>query len=322
MIAKRSKAIFQLKVSLRDIEPEIWRSVQVPEDTKLPRLHRILQLLFNWEDYHLHDFIAGQRVYSVPDSDDAFNERKVSDERLVPLNRIVARVGDTFEYVYDFGDDWRHGILLEAILLPEADASYPRCVGGARNRPPEDAGGPGGYADYLEALADPEHEEHGNMLAWRGAFDPEAFSIDSVNASLKRTFQRRAPAKRAAATVADHEVEELKNLMLAALQGHPTPDVPTKRVAPGTALPLELTDRERELVLKHSFAPDELTRQLRVFPQPGQPVVVRYTLDDLDDLAGYVASESNHAKDRKLRKEWERIYVKIAAILESHTDEE
>ncbi|HZY73711.1 MAG TPA: plasmid pRiA4b ORF-3 family protein [Edaphobacter sp.] len=105
MTTKKVKAIFQLKVSLRDIEPSIWRSVQVAEDTKLPRLHRVLQLLFNWEDYHLHDFIVGRRVYSVPDPDDAFNERKVIDERHVPLNRIVDRVGDSFEYVYDFGDD-------------------------------------------------------------------------------------------------------------------------------------------------------------------------------------------------------------------------
>lgn len=105
MTTKKVKAIFQLKVTLRDIEPPIWRSVQVAEDTKLPRLHRILQLLFNWEDYHLHDFIVGRRVYSVPDADDAFNERKVIDEKPVPLNRIVDRVGDGFEYVYDFGDN-------------------------------------------------------------------------------------------------------------------------------------------------------------------------------------------------------------------------
>jgi hypothetical protein len=87
-------------------------------------------------------------------------------------------------------------------------------------------------------------------------------------------------------------------------------------------LPLELTDHERELILKHSFASDDLTRQLRVVPQPGEPAVPRYTLDDLDDLASYVASESNHAKNRKLHKEWEGIYIKIAAILESYTDEQ
>ena len=193
-----ARNIFQLKVSLRDIEPPIWRRIQLAEDTKLPRLHGILQLLFNWEDYHLHDFIAGRRVYSVPDPDDAFNERTVSDERLVPLNRILKRVGETFSYNYDFGDDWQHDILLEAILLPEPEAFYPRCIAGERNGPPEDVGGPAGYAGYLEALADPDHEEHENWLTWRGRFDAEDFSLDRINASLKRAFHRRAPAKKTA----------------------------------------------------------------------------------------------------------------------------
>lgn len=198
MSTKKTKAVFQLKVRLRDIEPPVWRRVQVSEDTKLPRLHRILQLLFNWEDYHLHDFVVGRRVYSVPDPEDAFDERKVLDERLVPLNRIADHVGKTFVYAYDFGDGWQHDILLEAILLPEPDGFYPRCIAGARNGPPEDAGGPSGYADYLDALGDPEHEEHENMLAWRGPFDSEDFSLDRINASLKRTFHRRLALKRVA----------------------------------------------------------------------------------------------------------------------------
>ncbi len=322
MSTKKAKPIFQLKISLRDIEPPIWRRVQVPEDTKLPRLHRIVQILFNWEDYHLHDFIAGRRVYSVPDPDDAFNERTVVDERGVPISWITKRVGDTFEYVYDFGDDWHHEILLEAILLPEPASFYPRCIDGARNAPPEDAGGAGGYVDYLEALADPQHDEHENLLAWRGPFDPEAFSIDAINASLKRAFQRRAAQRKATKGTGNNpSADQLMKVVLAALDSKVGVDVPRKRVAPGTTLPLELTDRERELVIEHSFAPDELTGPLRIVPPPGKPAVVRYTLQDLDELAGYVASESNHATDRKLHKEWEGIYVKIAALLEAYTDE-
>ena len=323
MGSKKAKAIFQLKVSLRDIEPPVWRRIQVWEDTRLPQLHRILQSLFNWEDYHLHDFVVGRRVYSVPHEDDALNERKVVDERRVPLNRIVDHVGDAFEYAHDFGDDWQHDILLEAILLPETEAFYPRCIAGARNGPPEDAGGPGGYGDYVEALADPEHEEHENMLAWRGPFDPEAFPLDEINASLSRSLNRRVASKRAALVASSSpDVDHLTKFMLAALRGEPTPEVPKMRIAPGTTLPLELSDRERELILKHSFAPDELTTMLRIVPPPGAPCVVRYTLDDLDELAGYVASESKHAMDRKLHKEWEAIYVRIAVILESYTDEE
>jgi len=321
MKANKTRAIFQLHVRLRDIEPAIWRRLQVWEDTKLPQLHRILQMLFNWEDYHLHDFVVGRRVHSVPDPDFAFDDRKVIDEKGVPLNRLVDRVGDTLVYAYDFGDNWQHDILLEAIVLPEPERFYPRCIGGARNGPPEDAGGPHGYANYIEALAEPEHEEHEDMLAWRGPFNPEEFSVDRVNAALERTFYRPPPAKRAVqAEKPNPEVEQLAKFVLAALHGGPTQDVPRKRIAPGTTLTLELTDRERDLILKHSFAEEDLTRKLRVVPPPGQPAVVRYTLSELDDLAGYVASESNHAKDRKLRKEWEALYVKIAALLESYTD--
>ena len=250
MNAKKVRAVFQLQVRLRDIEPVIWRRILVWEDTKLPQLHRVFQMLFNWEDYHLHDFVVGRRVYSVPDPDDDLNERKVIDEKGVPLNRIVDRVGDTFVYAYDFGDDWQHEVPLEAILLPEPDTFYPRCIAGGRNGPPEDSGGPGGYADYLEALSDPDHEEHENMLARRGPFDPEEFLLDRINASMKRTFYRRPAAKRAAPTgKSNSEVDRLAKFMLTALQGGPTPDVPKKRIAPGTALPLELTDRERDLIL-------------------------------------------------------------------------
>lgn len=321
-------AIYQLKVSIRDIEPLIWRRIQVSEDTKLPRLHRILQMLLNWEDYHLHEFVVGRRVYSVPDPDDELYERKVLDEKTVPLNHVVQRVGDAFEYHYDFGDNWRHEILLESILLAEPDVFYPRCIAGARNGPPEDAGGPFGYARYLEALADPDHEEHEDMLAWRGPFDPETFSIESINAAVKRSFYRRPPnsklrvtERQTAPPADDPAVAKLTETMQALLRGNAIAEVARKRVAPGTKLPLELTDRECDLILKHSFAPGELTARLRVAPQPGKSSVVRYTLDELDDLAGCVASESNHAKDRKLHKEWERIYLKIAAIMESYTDE-
>ncbi len=196
MAKKRITAIFQLRVSLREIEPPVWRSIQLSEDTTLARLHRILQLLFNWEDYHLHDFKAGGCTFSVPNPEDAFYGREVIDERLVPLNQVVDRVGDAFEYVYDFGDDWIHDILLEAILLPSPDVLYPRCIAGARNGPPEDSGGPYTYSDDQRMLADPENAEDEEKLAWYGDFDPEAFSVDAINASLNKTFHRRAAAKK------------------------------------------------------------------------------------------------------------------------------
>ena len=84
---------------------------------------------------------------------------------------------------------------------------------------------------------------------------------------------------------------------------------------------MELSERERELILKHTFADDELTGRLRIVPTPGEPPVYRFTLDDLDELAGYVAAEANHARDKRIEKELLRLYARMAAVLESYTDE-
>ena len=148
-----------------------------------------------WEDYHLHEFVIGRRVYSVPDPDDAMNERKVFDESRVQLGEVVPRVGTEFAYLYDFGDSWEHDLILEAILMPETTAQYPTCIGGKRRTPPEDVGGVAGYEEYLAVLADPESEEHGDMLQWRGPFDPEAFEMVKVNQGLGKKFRPRKMAK-------------------------------------------------------------------------------------------------------------------------------
>ena len=191
----KSRALYQLKVTLRDIHPPIWRRIQVWEDTTLAQLHTILQIVMGWEDYHLHEFLIGRRLYSVPDPDDIMYERKVVDESHVPLGEVVSRVGTEFAYLYDFGDSWEHDLLLETILLPETTAQYPTCIGGERRTPPEDVGGIPGYEEYLAVLADPEHEEHGNMLQWRGPFDPESFAPDQVNQGLRKKFRSRKMAK-------------------------------------------------------------------------------------------------------------------------------
>lgn len=196
MSTKKRRSVCQLDVRLRGIEPPIWRRIQVWEDTKLPQLHRIFQMLFLWEDCHLHEFVVGRSVYTVPDPEDDSNRRRHIDERGVPLNRIAERAGDTFTYVYDFGDNWWHDVLLEAMLLPEPDTFYPRCVAGARSGPPEDVGGVSGYAHYLEALANPGHDQHESLLGWRGPFDPEEFSRARINAALKRAFFRRPAVPR------------------------------------------------------------------------------------------------------------------------------
>jgi Plasmid pRiA4b ORF-3-like protein len=326
MTGKKKRALCQLKVTLRDIHPPIWRRIQLWEDATLAQLHRILQIVVGWEDYHLHEFVIGGRVYSVPDPDDDLYERKVIDERRQRLRAVAPRVGTPFEYVYDFGDNWRHDLLLEATVVSEPGAQYPCCLTGERSAPPEDVGGPSGYQDYLEAMADPEHKEHENMLAWRGPFDPESFSLAAVNQQLQKKFRpvRKTVAVPASSRpkTATEQAQDSALHTLSSLTASGIPPEDRKRIRPDEKVPLELSDHERELILNHSFADEELTGPLRIVPRPGAPLVYRFTLDDWDELAGYVAAEANHAKDKKLQKEWDGLYARIAALLESYTDEE
>lgn len=178
------QAIYQLKVTLKDITPPIWRRLEVPSEITLYRLHQVLQIAFGWWDAHLHQFIAHGAYYGEPDPE---LEMDVVSERSTRLHSIARKVKDRFIYEYDFGDSWEHDLVLEAILTPEPGVKYPRCLAGKRHRPPEDVGGPRGYQEFLAAIRDQDHPEHEEYLEWAGgSFDPEAFDLAEVNRGLKR----------------------------------------------------------------------------------------------------------------------------------------
>ena len=99
---------------------------------------------------------------------------------------MIANAGEGFVYEYDFGDGWRHEILFEGFVSVDPKAKYPQCVQGARACPPEDCGGPWGYADYLAAIVDPQHERHEELLEWRGPFDPEEFDAKKATREMKK----------------------------------------------------------------------------------------------------------------------------------------
>ncbi len=175
--------IYQLKITLKDSRPSIWRRFQVRSDIPLAKLHRIIQEVMGWFDGHLHQFIVGQIYYGIPSREDI---SEVKDEKKVRLDQILSVPGRRIVYEYDFGDGWEHVIVLEKILSPDSKARYPRCLDGARACPPEDCGGIYGYADFLEAIREPEHEEHEETLEWIGGeFDQEEFDLEAVNQSLK-----------------------------------------------------------------------------------------------------------------------------------------
>jgi hypothetical protein len=180
----KSKAVgqvYQLKITLRDIKPPVWRRVQV-KDCTLPKLHDIIQTCMGWDGYHLHAFDIGGVQYSEPDPDGMMD---AEDERKFKLGQFVRLGYKKFSYTYDFGDNWDHTIQVEKVLDAEPGVRYPRCIAGKRACPPEDCGGPWGYANFLEAIQNPKHPEHEEMLEWAGGeFDPEAFDIEAVNEEL------------------------------------------------------------------------------------------------------------------------------------------
>lgn len=180
-----SEKIYQVKVTLRGSKPPIWRRLEIEADTRLDRLHHILQMAMGWTDSHLHQFIVGEKFYGEPHPDYNDWEAEMLDEKKIKLNQIAVREGVKFIYEYDFGDSWEHEILIEKIMVSEAGVNYPRCVKGKRACPPEDVGGVWGYEGFLESIRDPNHPEHQDMLDWIGEdFDPEAFDLEDINDDL------------------------------------------------------------------------------------------------------------------------------------------
>lgn len=180
---KQNASIYQLKITLKGINPPIWRRIQVTSDTSLSKLHHILQIVMGWTNSHLHQFVIGQTYYGIPDPD---YYREVKNESRYKITQVAPREKMKFLYEYDFGDGWGHEILVEKILQPELGVHYPLCLAGKRACPPEDCGGVYGYADLLEAIMDPANPELRAMLDWIGDdFEPEAFDPGTINQILK-----------------------------------------------------------------------------------------------------------------------------------------
>ena len=177
--------VLQLRVSLVEFEPLVWRRVLVPDSIALPKLHRVIQELMLWWDYHLHVFEIGDEVFGQPelDEDEDFNWR---NERGVKVASRL-RVGDSLEYTYDFGDNWHLRVELEAVLGVRTRLKHAVCVAGEHAAPPEDAGGVGGFREFLDALADPRNDEHENYVEWSGGnYDFESLDLAEINARLQQ----------------------------------------------------------------------------------------------------------------------------------------
>ena len=179
--------LYQLEITLRDCQPPIWRRIVVRADMKLDRLHRVIQIAMGWTDSHLHQFVAGGVCYGQPDREWDAEDTRMLNEKRYTVTDLAPTVKAWFAYEYDFGDNWEHEVVLEKTLPPDADFKHPVCLGGANACPPEDCGGSNGYAEFVDAMADPKHEQHEQMQEWiGGAWDATRFSLEDTNAGLKR----------------------------------------------------------------------------------------------------------------------------------------
>ena len=197
-----ANSIALLKVTLDDIEPTVQRRLEVPLAIRLDRLHLVLQAAMGWTNSHLYEIRAGDVGWGLPDPNFGDGPLDAKKARLVDMLEDVGT--KTIKYLYDFGDGWEHTVKVERITDAVPGTAYPVLIDAAGRCPPEDVGGSWGYDEFLEALADPAHENHAEMKEWIGEpFDPNAVDVEALAddvAALAKTWARKPPAKRKPST--------------------------------------------------------------------------------------------------------------------------
>lgn len=194
--------ILQLKISLNDLKPSIWRRILVEDSISFYGLHEIIQNVMGWEDGHMYEFRidevcikAGKDVHFCVDSmwadfRPSASITKFADE--TKLSDFIKKEKQKFTYLYDFGDKWEHSVVVEKILEIDVSQKYPICVAGEKACPPEDCGGIWGYEKILEIRKDKNHPEYEERIVeWLGEdFDPDRFDIEKVNEKMESIGSR------------------------------------------------------------------------------------------------------------------------------------
>ena len=187
-----NRLVYQFKITLTEIEPPIWRRIQVPAKYSFWDLHVAIQDAMGWLDYHLHAFRTKPKSKKKPIAigipDDEFDDEVIIPGWKVSIGEYFTEPGQAMLYEYDFGDDWRHEVLFEGILLREKNVAYPRCLAGERSCPPEDCGGPPGYENLLTILRDHDHPEYEDYVEWLKGhaknywpYEPDKFRLEKIH---------------------------------------------------------------------------------------------------------------------------------------------
>jgi Plasmid pRiA4b ORF-3-like protein len=178
-MAQPGDPVLQLRVTLAGVDgPPVWRQVVIPAGYTLDRVHGVIQAAMGWQNSHLHMFRIAGREYGPAYLDD---ELETLDEKQFRIGDLV-KAGDMAGYEYDFGDGWEHEVAAEAGAAADAATVYPECIAGEGACPPEDCGGPGGFAELKELLAGPPSLERKEMRVWAGEdYDPAHFDLAAAN---------------------------------------------------------------------------------------------------------------------------------------------
>jgi hypothetical protein len=180
--------IYQIKISLKDIRPEIWRRIHVDPETSLYELHHVIQISMNWWNYHLYQFVITNpfnRHRIRIGNPELLDDSEAIDDRSTLINSILANEKDTLIYEYDFGDSWKHSLKLEKIIHI-GKINRPKCTDGKRNTPPEDCGGISGFYNFLDIMSDKKNSEYKSTKKWYGGdYDPDFIDIPKINKSLE-----------------------------------------------------------------------------------------------------------------------------------------
>lgn len=199
MTAADVQQIATLKIELVDTDPLIWRQVEVPTSVTLKDLHDIVQAAVGWFNQHMWEFRIGRQVYGLPIPGDNWSATPMINAGKVNLGELLKPRKTVIDYTYDMGDCWEHRLTVTDVRPADPDIVYPRYIAGERPAPPEDCGGVPGFYAALEALADPEHPDHDEVVDWMDGYDPDHLNELALKLAIGRIASRKRAAKAGAA---------------------------------------------------------------------------------------------------------------------------
>ncbi len=158
-------------------------------------MHSVIQATMGWLDYHLWEFVAGDRGYGmlIPNDPD-WNER-IKDAAKTKLSALLTIGVKEIGYVYDMGDNWQHRIIVERLKAADS-VLYPQFLGGERRCPPEDCGGIPGYYEFLDNIASKQTEKRKAAFDWYGGpYDPDEIGEQQIITALSRVGNTKRPSR-------------------------------------------------------------------------------------------------------------------------------